>query len=64
MTKDYLQLWKDVASAIDGGKAFRTLAEILADREGRTFIANLERGHAELCMEILDYVSLSLIHPI
>ena len=64
MTKDYPQLWKDVASGSDDGKAIRTLAEILVDEEARTFIENLKRGDAELCIEILDCVSLSLIHPI
>ena len=64
MAKDYPRLWKDVTSASDEGKAVRTLAEILEDREGRIFIANLNRGDAELCIEILDHVSLDLIRPI
>ena len=56
MAKDYSQLWKIVASISDEGKAVRTLAEILLDKEGRAFISNLERD-AELCIEILDRVS-------
>lgn len=64
MAKNYLRLWKDIAGASDEGKAFRTLAEILVDREGRTFIWNLKPGDAELCIKILDHVSLSLIRPI
>ena len=64
MAKDYLRLWRDITNASDEGEAIRTLAEILVDREGRTFITNLKRGDAELCIEILDYVSLSLIRPI
>ena len=64
MAKDYPQLWKDVTSARDERKAVRILAEILADREGRTFIRTLKRADAELCIEILDHVSLSLIRPI
>ena len=64
MAKDYSQLWKDVTSARDEGKAVRTLAEILVDREGRAFIGALNRADAELCMEMLDHVSLSLIRPI
>ena len=63
MAKDYPRLWRDVTSASDEDNAVRTLAEILVDREGRTFIGNSERGDAELCIEILDYVSLSLTHP-
>lgn len=57
MAKGYQQLWKDVTSATDEAKAVRTLAGILADKEGRTFISCLERGDAELCIEILDRVS-------
>ena len=57
MAKNYQQLWKDVASTSDEGKAVRTLAEIVLDKEGRTFILELERGGAELCIEILDRVS-------
>ena len=64
MVKDYSQLWKDVTSARDEGKAVRTLAEILVDREGRNFIGTLKRADAELCIEILDHVSLNLIRPI
>jgi len=58
MVKDYRWLWEDVAGASDEGEAIRTLAEILLDEEGRTFILNLERDDAELCIEILDLVSL------
>ena len=57
MTKDYQQLWKHVTSATDEAKATRTLAEILADQEGRAFISRLERKDAELCIDILDRVS-------
>jgi len=57
MDKDYSQLWKAVASTSEEGKAVRTLAEILLDNEGRTFISSLERDDAELCIEILDRVS-------
>ena len=64
MAKDYPRLWRDVTKVLDEDTAIRALAEILVDREGGTFIANLNRRDAELCIEILDYVSLSLIHPI
>jgi len=57
MAKNYQQLWKDVASASDEGKAVRTLVKIVLDKEGRVFILGLERNYAELCMEILDRVS-------
>jgi len=57
MAKNYQQLWKDVTSASDEGKAVRTLAKIVLDKEGRAFILRLERNCAELCMEILDRVS-------
>ena len=64
MAKDYPRLWKYVASARDEGKAVRTLAEILVDKEGRAFIGTLKRADAELCIEILDHVSLNLIRSI
>ena len=64
MTKNYQRLWKDVASTIDEAKAVRTLAEILADTEGRAFISRLERKHAELCIDILDRVSCVLHFPL
>ena len=57
MAKDYQRLWKDVTGTKDEGKAVRTLAEILEDKEGRSFISNLERKDAERCIEILDRVS-------
>jgi len=57
MAKDYQRLWKDVTSTNNEGKAVRTLADILLDKEGRTFISNLARKDAELCIEILDHVS-------
>ena len=57
MVKDYRWLWQGVANASDQGEAVRTLAEILLDEEGRTFISSLERTDAELCIEIMDLVS-------
>ena len=63
MAKNYQQLWQDVASTSDEGKAVRTLAEIVLDKPGRTFILGLERGDAELCIEILDRVSHDLYLP-
>ena len=56
MAKNYQRLWKEVTSTTDEAKAVRTLAEILAEKEGRTFISRLERRDAELCIEILDHV--------
>ena len=60
MAKNYQQLWQDVASTSDEGKAVRTLAEIVLDKPGRAFISNFERDDAELCIEILDRVSREL----
>jgi hypothetical protein len=60
MDKDYRQLWKDITSTTDGAKAVRTVAQILMDEEGRTFILCLERKDAELCIEILDHVRRDL----
>jgi len=50
MAKNYQQLWRDVASTSNEGKAVRTLAEIVLDKPGRAFILELERNGAELCM--------------
>ena len=64
MAKNYRRLWKDVTSTSDEGKAIRILAEIVVDREGRTFISSLPRKDADLCIEILDHVSPnSYTHP-
>ena len=60
MAKNYQRLWNEVTHAIDEAKSVRILAEILVDKEGRTFISRLDRKDAELCIEILDYVSRDL----
>ena len=60
MAKDYQRLWNDVTHAIDETESVRILAEILVDKKGRAFISRLERRDAELCIEILDHVSLDL----
>lgn len=62
--RDHQQLWKDVASKADEAEAVRSLAEILADKEGRSFISLLERKDAELCVGILDHVSRELRLPL
>ena len=60
MAKDYQRLWAHITGTTDESRAVRTLVEILADREGRTFISRLERKEAELCIDILDHVSRDL----
>jgi len=60
MAKNYQRLWKEVTSTIDEAKSVRILAEILVDKEGRTFVSRLGREDAELCIEILDHVSRNL----
>ena len=62
-SKDYGKLWKHITSTTDDGKAVRTLAEILADKEGRNFILRLGREDAEFCIEILDHVCRDLLLP-
>ena len=57
MANDYRRLWTDVANAKGEAKAVQILAEILADKEGRVFILNLDSEGAKLCIEILDRVS-------
>lgn len=59
-TTDFAELWTRVTRTPDKAEAVRTLAEILAQRKGRTFISRLEHKEAELCIEVLDYVSYNL----
>ena len=65
MAKNYRQLWEEVttSSTIDEVKAIRTLAGVLADKEGRVCISKLDRTDAELCIEILDHVRRDLHSP-
>ena len=65
MDKDYRRLWNSAANTIDKARAIRTLAEILADEEGRAFVSRLELKEAELCIELLGLAShdlLSFLH--
>ena len=57
IAKNHQRLWDDVTNATDEGKAVRTLAKILVDKEGRDYISRLDRRDAELCIGILDRVS-------
>ena len=63
MGKDYQQLWKAVTDATSKAEAVPALAKIVVDKDGRAFILGLEREAAELCIEILDYVSCDLRLP-
>ena len=60
MDKDYQQLWKGVTNAADGTEAVQALAKIVTDKRGRAFTLGLEPKEAELCVEMLDYVSCNL----
>ena len=60
MAKDYQRLWKDVIDSTGETMAVRALADILADKEGRTFVLSLSRKDAEFCIDILDRVSRDL----
>jgi len=57
MGKDYQRLWVVATNAIDGAQAAQTLAEILADKDGKVFILRLDGKDAELCIEMLGNVS-------
>ena len=62
--EDYQRLWKAFAGATDKAQAIRSLAEILADKEGRAFISCLgSKDAARLCIETLGDVSCSLYLP-
>ena len=57
MTKDYQQLWEGVINAANETEAVQTLAEIVADSDGRAFVLDLESEYVALCIETLDHVS-------
>ncbi|KAF9785123.1 kinase-like domain-containing protein [Thelephora terrestris] len=54
MVNGYQRLWTDAAKTNDEAKVVQILTEILTDKEGRSFILNLDRKKAKLCIEILD----------
>ena len=60
MTEDYQRLWKDAISTNDEAKCVQILANILVNREGRTFVSSLGREEAGWCIEILDRASRDL----
>ena len=60
MAKDFQRLWKDVTDLTDETMAIRALADILTDKEGRTFVSSLSRKDAEYCIHILDRVGRDL----
>jgi len=57
------QLWVAAANATDGAQAAQTLAEILADKDGKVFILRVDSRDVELCIEILGNVSVNLRLP-
>lgn len=63
MVKDYRQLWDGALNATAEAESVSTVLEILADKEGRTFISSLDSKYAELCIEYLDQVSSNLQLP-
>ena len=64
MARDFERMWKDIASPNDEARAVRALAEILTEKEGRTFISSLERDDAEVCIDVLDNVSSNCVHSL
>ncbi|KAF9789247.1 kinase-like domain-containing protein [Thelephora terrestris] len=54
MATDFNSLWKE-ARTQNETEFVRTVAQILASKEGRKFILTLGRADAELCVEILDH---------
>ena len=57
MTANCQRQWRDVTNAKSETKAIQILAEVLADKQGKSFVLNLEPKDAELCIEILDRAS-------
>lgn len=64
MAKDYQRLWVSATNATDGAQAAQTLAEILADKDGKVFVLRLDSKDVELCIEMLANVSFDLRYPI
>jgi len=62
MTKYYEQLWKGVPNANDDAQV-RTMAEIVAEKEGRVFIPRLDGEDAVSAARVLDKVSRGLNLP-
>jgi len=54
MVQEFQKSWGDALASVD--EAVRTMAKITLSSEGREFLANLERGEAGLCAELLDRV--------
>ena len=52
-------LWKKARVAMDETESVQTLARILSSKDGRAFIPDLVPQDAEICIEILDHVSLN-----
>lgn len=58
MADDFDNLWQTARTATDETESIQTLAAILSSVDGQAFILNLEPSDAELCIGILDRVSL------
>lgn len=56
---DMQKLLAEAISKPDKAESVVAFARILATEDGRDFISRLDRKDAELCIEILDYVSPS-----
>jgi len=63
MAKDYQRLWVAATNTTDGTQAAQTLAEILADIDGKDFILRLDGKNVGLCIEMLGNVSFDLRLP-
>ena len=67
MAVDFNMLWNRARAAAisDEAESVGIMTDVLSSKEGRAFVANLEPSEAELCIEILHYVSsnLPLAHP-
>ena len=59
MAVDFNRSWKKACAAQNETEFVRSLAEILASKDGLGYILTLERDGAELCIEILDHVRLN-----
>ena len=63
MAKDYQRLWMAATNVTDGAQAAQMLAEILTDKDGKSFILHLDSKDAELCVEMLGNVRPDLRLP-
>lgn len=60
---EFARLWAQVVHSTSVSDSVRILAQVLVQRDGRTFISHLKPKDAELCIELLGHVSHGFHYP-